>query len=106
MPDNYSQFEQRKQDHINLALNSTNQASEMNVLDSVSLRHEALPSLDFCDLSITSYRFGRLVEKPFLVSSMTAGHRDAPKINRNLVAACAKCNISKKAKLVSEWGRA
>ena len=90
MPDNYSQFEQRKQDHINLALNSTNQASEMNALDSVSLRHEALPDLNFSDLSITSYRFGRLVEKPFLVSSMTAGHKDAPRINRHLVAACAQ----------------
>ena len=90
MPDNYSQVEQRKQDHINLALHSTNQASEMNALDRVILRHEALPDLDFSELSITTYRFGRLVEKPFLVSSMTAGHRDAAKINRNLVAACAE----------------
>ncbi|OGV50361.1 MAG: type 2 isopentenyl-diphosphate Delta-isomerase [Legionellales bacterium RIFCSPHIGHO2_12_FULL_42_9] len=90
MPDNYSQFEQRKQDHINLALNSTNQASEMNVLDMVFLRHEALPDLNFSELSITSYRFGRVVEKPFLVSSMTAGHKDALKINRHLVAACAQ----------------
>lgn len=90
MQDNYSQFEQRKQDHINLALNLTNQASEMNALDQVILRHEALPDLDFCDLSITSHRFGRFVEKPFLVSSMTAGHQNAPKINRHLVAACAQ----------------
>lgn len=90
MQDNYSQFEQRKQDHITLALNSTNQASEMNALDHVSLHHEALPDLDFGDLSIMSSRFGRRVEKPFFVSSMTAGHQDALKINRHLVAACAQ----------------
>src|SRR3990167_1272759 len=90
MQDNYSQFEQRKQDHINLALSLANQAHEMNALDKVSFCHEALPDLNFSDLSITSYRLGCLVEKPFLVSSMTAGHQNASKINRHLIAACAE----------------
>ena len=90
MPDNYSQFEQRKQDHINLAMQSQNQASEMNALDTVTLRHEALPDLDFSELNIATYRFGHSVVKPFFVSSMTAGHRDAATINRHLVEACAE----------------
>ena len=90
MPDDFSQFEKRKQDHIELALLPANQASERNPFDSFHLIHEALPDLDFSEILLTSQRFGRVVAKPFLVSSMTAGHRDALSINRNLIEACAK----------------
>ena len=90
MLDKHSQFEQRKQDHINLALRLNNQASEMNLLDRLNLQHEALPKLNFSEVTIQSHRFGHPIEKPFLVSSMTAGHQDATTINRNLIAACAE----------------
>lgn len=90
MQDNYSQFEKRKQDHITLALMETNQASELNAFDGLALIHEALPDLNFADITICSQRFGQIVDKPFIVSSMTAGHRDAININRNLIAACAE----------------
>lgn len=90
MSGDYSQFEKRKQDHIELALMQANQAEELNTFDSVILTHEALPDFDFNDLDIAGMRFGRAVSKPFMVGSMTAGHRDAVDINRNLVAACAE----------------
>lgn len=90
MQDNYSQFEKRKQDHIALALMPDNQAVELNVFDSFSLVHEALPDLDFDQISIQGRRFGLVVTTPFFVSSMTAGHRGAVSINRNLIAACAE----------------
>ena len=87
--DDYSQFEKRKQDHIELALIEANQAHELNTFDSVFLIHEALPDIDFSDISIAGMRLGSRVENPFMVASMTAGHRDAVEINRNLIAACA-----------------
>ncbi len=90
MSGDYSQFEKRKQDHIELALMQVNQAEELNTFDSVSLIHEALPDLDFKDIDIAGKRFNRPVKKPFMVGSMTAGHRDAVDINHNLVAACAE----------------
>ena len=90
MSADYSQFEKRKQDHIELALMQVNQAEELNMFDCVTLIHEALPDFDFNDIDIASTRFGRVVAKPFMVGSMTAGHRDAVDINRNLVAACAE----------------
>ena len=90
MSGDYSQFEKRKQDHIELALMQVNQAEELNTFDSVTLIHEALPDLDFNDIDMTGVRLGRAVAKPFMVGSMTAGHRDAVDINRNLVAACAE----------------
>lgn len=89
MSNDYSQFEKRKQDHIELALMQANQAHELNTFDSVTLIHEALPDLDFDEISISAERFGCEVTNPFMVSSMTAGHRDAPNINRHLIRACA-----------------
>ena len=88
MTHEYSQFEQRKQDHMQFALDAQNQAIEMNMLDTVNLRHEALPDLNFVDVSIKTHRWGREVKKPFLVSSMTAGHQQAEMINRHLLEAC------------------
>lgn len=90
MSDDYSQFEKRKQDHIELALMQANQTDELNTFDSIFLIHEALPDLDFSEISIVSNRFGKIVEKPFMVASMTAGHRDSSNINRHLIHACAE----------------
>lgn len=92
MSDSYDQFEQRKKDHIRLALMQENQASELNNLDDVILEHEALPDINFNDIDISSIRFLKKVNNPFIVASMTAGHKDANKINYNLVSACARMN--------------
>ncbi len=90
MSGDYSQFEQRKQDHIDLALMQINQTEDLNALDKVKLAHEALPDFNFEDIDISSTRFGQPVKTPFIVSSMTAGHRDAIDINRHLLAAAAE----------------
>lgn len=90
MQNDYSQFEQRKQDHIELALMPSNQSSELNVFDRIHLRHEALPDLNFSDISLEGTRFGKVVPKPLLVSSMTAGHSNAAAINKHLIEACAQ----------------
>lgn len=92
MQNDYSQFEQRKRDHIELALMPANQSSELNSFDDYFLVHEAMPDLDFNELCIKSKRFGKVVEKPFLVSSMTAGHSNALNINKRLIEACAQSN--------------
>lgn len=90
MPNDYSQFEQRKRDHIELALMPSNQSSELNPFDSFSLLHEAMPDLNFSELRINSTRFKQPVATPFFVSSMTAGHSQAAPINQRLIAACAQ----------------
>ncbi|MFI4919619.1 MAG: type 2 isopentenyl-diphosphate Delta-isomerase [Legionellales bacterium] len=90
MQNDYSQFEQRKRDHIELALMSDNQTSELNPFDSFSLIHEALPDINFDELCIKSQRFNQLIKKPFFISSMTAGHSNAAQINKHLIEACAQ----------------
>lgn len=46
MTNNYEQFEQRKQDHIKLALMPENQTTELSTFDSINLIHDALPDLN------------------------------------------------------------
>ena len=84
----YRKFEQRKQDHIKLALLDANQATAYNQLEQISLIHEALPDLNFDEIDISSCRFGQIISNPFFVSLMTASHHDAAMINYNLIAAC------------------
>lgn len=88
----YEQFEQRKQDHIKLALLPENQTSALSTFDTIHLIHDALPDLDFDELIIEGTRLGKEVKKPFLISSMTAGHSQAKDINRHLIEACAQSN--------------
>lgn len=90
MIENLNNFEQRKKDHIHHALNIENQTSHLNNFDKISLVHEALPDLNYQDIEIASKRFGKIVQKPFFISSMTAGHKDAARINHNFLAACSK----------------
>ncbi len=84
------QFESRKVDHIRLALEQENQASGFSGLEAVRLNHEALPDLDFSDITISVQSLGRKVPTPFLLSSMTAGHSASPDLNQLLARACAE----------------
>lgn len=88
MSDQYHQFEQRKQQHIDIVLTENTQTSHCNDFNSITLPHDALVNIDFEQVDIASQRFGTAVTTPFLVSSMTAGHHGAVNINHNLMAAC------------------
>lgn len=85
---NEPQFEGRKRDHIQLALNPANQAAGLGGLEHIRLIHEALPELDLEDVRLESIGLGRPTPTPFYVAGMTAGHADAPRINRLLAEAC------------------
>jgi isopentenyl-diphosphate delta-isomerase len=84
------QFESRKADHIRLALEGKNQAQGLSGLENVQLIHEALPDLDFADVTLATKSLSRKIPTPFLVSSMTAGHAASPELNRLLARACAE----------------
>lgn len=90
MSESFSQFEQRKKDHIKLALMQENQSNAQHSWNQINLVHEALPDLNFKDISIKTHYLNQDSNNPFFISSMTAGHAQAPIINRNLIAACAQ----------------
>jgi len=84
------QFENRKVDHIRLALSEANQTKGMSGLERVQLIHEALPDLDFDQVEIGTKSLGAQLTTPFLVSSMTAGHKDSLRLNLLLAQACER----------------
>lgn len=88
MDSHLSDFEQRKRDHIQLALDPIHQTSQCNFFDDYELSHEAIPDMNFSTIDITVDSFVSSWNKPFFISSMTAGHEHALKINAHLLAAC------------------
>lgn len=85
------QFETRKADHIRVAMDPKVQAQGSG-FDRLSFVHEALPEIDFQDVSINSKlfagtRFEHEVLSPFFISSMTAGHSASFSINEKLARA-------------------
>lgn len=86
--ENTSQFEQRKTDHIRLSLDAKNEAMGFSGLDEVELLHEALPELDFSEVTLSHSSLGLNLPTPLLVSSMTAGHYQALDLNLRLAKAC------------------
>jgi isopentenyl-diphosphate delta-isomerase len=84
------QFEGRKKDHIRLALSPENEAVGGSGLNRIQLIHEALPDIDFSEVSVTTEALGEQLPTPFLVSSMTAGHGDAVDLNVLLAKACSR----------------
>ncbi len=85
-----SQFEGRKRDHIAFALKRENEAFGRSGIDQIRLDHEALPDLNFSNVSLRSRSLGEVTATPFLVSSMTAGHSSSLEMNRTMAVVCAK----------------
>lgn len=83
-------FESRKADHIRLALDSKTQAAGASGLDRVRLRHEALPDLNFDEISLKTTLLGRESATPMFVSSMTAGHAGSVDLNLTMARVCEK----------------
>ena len=88
MTDNFSGFEQLKKDHIALALDPIHQTDHENGFDVFRFQHEAIPDINFADIEIKTQSLGSMRQSPFFISSMTAGHLDAAKINAHLLEAC------------------
>lgn len=80
-------FESRKQDHIRIALDPRTQATGLSGLERVRLTHEALPDLNFSEVSITKNIFDLELKSPLFVSSMTAGNEKSALINSRLAQA-------------------
>lgn len=85
------EFESRKADHIRVAMDPQVQSFGSG-FDQIQFVHEALPEIDFHDISISAEIFSetshsRKLESPFFISSMTAGHAGSHSLNEKLARA-------------------
>ncbi|MFN8943598.1 MAG: type 2 isopentenyl-diphosphate Delta-isomerase [Pseudobdellovibrionaceae bacterium] len=86
-------FEQRKKDHIRIALSPETQTASLSGFDKINLHVDGLPNLNFSDVTLESNIFGSRFSSPFFISSMTAGHSESIEINDFLAGLSTDLNI-------------
>ena len=88
-----SRTEQRKAEHVNIILNE-NVSAEYNYWNDVHLVHRALPEIDLDDIDVSTTLFGRKLNAPLVISSMTGGFGMGREINANLAKGAAEVGVA------------
>ncbi|GIO24541.1 type 2 isopentenyl-diphosphate Delta-isomerase [Oceanobacillus sp. J11TS1] len=79
---------QRKTEHIRLCLEGNVEGVDKSTgLEGIHFLHNALPEIDFADITLETSFLDKALKAPFLVSSMTGGSELATTINQNLALA-------------------
>jgi isopentenyl-diphosphate delta-isomerase len=89
-----TQIGSRKTDHIRINLEEDVRSGLKTGLESLRFTHQALPELDFNEIDLTQELFGKRLDAPLLISSMTGGTAEAATINQTLAAAAQETGIA------------
>jgi isopentenyl-diphosphate delta-isomerase len=87
-------IDQRKADHIKINLEKDVRSALTTGLENYRFVHEALPELDLDQVDTSLSLFGRGLNAPILISSMTGGTSDAETINLRLAEAAQEMKIA------------
>jgi isopentenyl-diphosphate delta-isomerase len=87
-------IDQRKADHIKINLEQDVRSALTSGLEKYRFTHEALPELDLKRIDTTLSLFGKKLNSPILISSMTGGTEAAKTINMRLAEAAQECGIA------------
>ncbi|USB35150.1 type 2 isopentenyl-diphosphate Delta-isomerase [Paenibacillus sp. YPG26] len=81
----------RKTEHIRICLEEeVNAAGVTSGFNQYAFRHNALPEIDFDDISLSADFMNRRLRTPLLISSMTGGSETAGRINERLAEAAER----------------
>jgi isopentenyl-diphosphate delta-isomerase len=83
---------ERKRDHVDIVLEKDVRPRH-NYWDDVHFLHRALPEVDLDEIDVSVRLFGRRLEAPIIISSMTGGFEDAVRINDNLAYGASKVGV-------------
>lgn len=87
--------ESRKVDHVKINLEENVQFPTLTSgLEKYRFMHCAIPEINLADVDTRVELFGKTLDSPLLISSMTGGAELAYKLNRNLAQAAQKYNIA------------
>lgn len=89
-----TQTSARKSEHIRINLEERVASSLTTGLESFHFIHHALPELDLQSVELSSTVFGRTLNAPLLISSMTGGVEEARQINHSLAQAAQHTRIA------------
>ena len=87
-------IDQRKADHIKINLEQDVRSSLTTGLENYHFTHEALPELDLNRIDTSLNLFGKKLQAPILISSMTGGTAEAETINLRLAEAAQETGIT------------
>lgn len=89
-----TQIGSRKADHIRINLEKDVCSGIQTGLERYHFVHRALPELNLEEIDLSQKIFGKLIQVPVLISSMTGGTEEAAKINRILAQAAQKTGVA------------
>ncbi len=89
-----TQTSSRKADHIRINLDEDVRSGLSSGLERYHFIHQALPELNLEDVELNLELYGRELQAPILISSMTGGTDQAGKINRVLAEAAQETGIA------------
>jgi len=84
----------RKNDHIRININENVNSSNTTGLEKFRLIHNALPEINFSEISTSTRFLQKNLGFPLLISSMTGGSGKADLINRRLAEAANTFNLA------------
>lgn len=84
-----TKIEKRKSGHLEISLKENVKAGISAGFEDVALVHNAIPEISRSEVDTSVQLFGRVLEAPLIMESMTGGVAEAAKINR-LLAECAQ----------------
>ena len=87
-------IDRRKADHIKINLEQDVHSGLTSGLERYHFVHEALPELDLEAVDTTLNLFGKKLNAPILISSMTGGTEEAKSINRRLAEAAQTVGVA------------
>ncbi|MCX6137357.1 MAG: type 2 isopentenyl-diphosphate Delta-isomerase [Ignavibacteriales bacterium] len=90
-----SQISSRKKEHVDAVVrNDVRFRAKKTGFERWEFIHNALPELNFAEISTSTTFLSKPLDMPFLVSAMTGGYQDAKRINRILAEVCEECRIA------------
>ena len=87
-------IDQRKADHIKINLEQDVRSALTSGLEKYHFTHEALPELDLNRVDPSLSLFGKKLNAPILISSMTGGTEEAGEINQRLAEAAQEVGVA------------
>ncbi len=85
---------ERKSDHIRINLENDVRSGVTTGLEKYRFIHRALPEINLEDVDLSLEIFGKRLQAPILISSMTGGTQEAAKINQNLAVAAQEAGLA------------
>lgn len=83
----------RKKAHVEITASGRAAYDFSTGLDEIRFRHEALPELNFSEISTHANLLGRTFTMPLFISSMTGGYSGATAVNTIIAETCERWNI-------------